>query len=104
MENENDDQEWKGYVFAAGLFVVAMTQSIFFHQNFHFGMTTGMRIKSALIGSVYKKVNYCQYQFLTHLCRESKEWALANTADPDQMQHSVTSDQSLHHFAVIKFI
>ena len=65
MENENDDQEWKGYVFAAGLFVVAMTQSIFFHQNFHFGMTTGMRIKSALIGSVYKKVNCSQYQFLT---------------------------------------
>ena len=48
---------WKGYVFALGLFVVAITQSVFFHQNFHFGMTTGMRIKSSLIGSVYKKVN-----------------------------------------------
>ena len=53
----DDEYEWKGYVFALGLFCVAMTQSIFFHQNFHFGMTTGMRIKSALIGSVYKKVN-----------------------------------------------
>ena len=30
MENENDDQEWKGYVFAAGLFVVAMPQSLYF--------------------------------------------------------------------------
>ena len=57
-KNLPDDQEyeWKGYVYAAGLFCVAITQSVFFHQNFHFGMTTGMRMKSALIGSVYKKV------------------------------------------------
>nr|AJG01605.1 ATP-binding cassette sub-family C member 1 [Dreissena polymorpha] len=28
-----DSLVWKGYVFAAALFVVAMTQSVFFHQN-----------------------------------------------------------------------
>ncbi|XP_053408516.1 multidrug resistance-associated protein 1-like isoform X2 [Mercenaria mercenaria] len=47
--------EWKGYVYAAGLFVVAMTQSVFFHQNFHICMTAGMRMKSALISAVYSK-------------------------------------------------
>lgn len=52
---ENDRLAWKGYVYAASLFVVAMLQSVFFHQNFHFGMTAGMRIKSALIAAIYGK-------------------------------------------------
>ncbi|WAR06335.1 MRP1-like protein [Mya arenaria] len=56
VENkENEPYVWKGYVYAASLFVVAMTQSIFFHQNFHASMTAGMRVKSALIAAVYNK-------------------------------------------------
>lgn len=51
------EYEWKGYVYATGFFVIALLQSTFFHQNFHIGMTLGMRMRSALIAAVYKKVN-----------------------------------------------
>ncbi|XP_060079836.1 multidrug resistance-associated protein 1-like [Ylistrum balloti] len=54
-DNKANEQAWKGYVFAASFFVVAFVQSLCFHQNFHIGMTTGMRIRSALITAVYKK-------------------------------------------------
>lgn len=49
------EYEWKGYVYAASFFVVALFQSLCFHQNFHIGMTTGIRIRSALITACYKK-------------------------------------------------
>lgn len=59
VESKGDESKtvytWKGYVYAASLFVVATTQSVFFHQNFHICMTAGMRIKSALIAAVYSK-------------------------------------------------
>ena len=51
------DTTWKGYVYAASFFVVAFLQSCFFHQNFHIGMTLGMRMRSALIAAVYRKVH-----------------------------------------------
>ncbi|XP_070201853.1 multidrug resistance-associated protein 1-like [Littorina saxatilis] len=53
--NKANEAEWKGYVYACAFFVVAVAGSIFFHQQFHIGMTTGMRIKSACISAVYKK-------------------------------------------------
>lgn len=59
----NGGPTWKGYVYAAALFVVASTQSVFFHQNFHIGMATGMRIKSALISAVYNKVGLVHQTF-----------------------------------------
>lgn len=58
VENKNankNEYEWKGYVYALGFFIIALLQSTFFHQNFHIGMTLGMRIRSALIAAVYKK-------------------------------------------------
>ncbi|XP_071095599.1 multidrug resistance-associated protein 1-like [Haliotis cracherodii] len=55
IDNRATEQEWKGYVYACSFFVVAVTQSCFFHQHFHISMTLGMRIKSAVISAVYKK-------------------------------------------------
>lgn len=54
--NKERHQEWKGYVYASSFFVISMMASIMFNMNFHIGMTLGMRIKSALIAAVYKKV------------------------------------------------
>ncbi|GFN99336.1 multidrug resistance-associated protein 1 [Plakobranchus ocellatus] len=48
-------QQWKGYVYASSFFVVSSIGSIMFNQNFHIGMSLGMRIKAALIAAVYKK-------------------------------------------------
>ncbi|XP_012944065.1 multidrug resistance-associated protein 1 [Aplysia californica] len=52
---EADGQQWKGYVYASSFFVVSFIGSIMFNQNFHIGMSLGMRVKSALIAAVYKK-------------------------------------------------
>ncbi|KAL5019777.1 hypothetical protein ScPMuIL_002669 [Solemya velum] len=54
-QNKDADFIWKGYVYASSFFLVAVLQSCLFHQNFHYGMTLGMRIRSALISAVYKK-------------------------------------------------
>ncbi|KAK6963258.1 Multidrug resistance-associated protein 1, partial [Biomphalaria glabrata] len=55
LDNPSQTHEWKGYVYASSFFVVSMAGSIMFNQNFHLGMTLGMRIKAALIAAVYKK-------------------------------------------------
>ncbi|CAG2204025.1 ABCC1 [Mytilus edulis] len=52
---KNTEPEWHGYTLAGAFFVVSFLQSTFFHQNFHIGMSTGMRARSAMIAAVYKK-------------------------------------------------
>ena len=52
-ENEPD---WKGYLYAALLFFTAVIQSLFLHQYFHRCFTLGLRIRSAIVAAVYKKV------------------------------------------------
>ncbi len=47
---------WCGYMYAALMFVVAFVQSLIQHQFMHRCMTTGMRMRTALITSIYKKV------------------------------------------------
>jgi len=54
---EDDDSEvWKGYLYSFLLFIESIVYSIFYHQVFHIGMTTGMMIKAAVIAMVYRKV------------------------------------------------
>jgi len=55
--NKSTTPVWQGYTLAGSFFVVTFFQSTFFHQNFHIGMTTGMRARSAAVAAVYKKVN-----------------------------------------------
>ncbi|XP_071175210.1 multidrug resistance-associated protein 1-like isoform X1 [Mytilus edulis] len=52
---KNTEPEWYGYTLAGAFFIVSFLQSTFFHQNFHIGMSTGMRARSAMIAAVYKK-------------------------------------------------
>ncbi|XP_052061601.1 multidrug resistance-associated protein 1-like [Mytilus californianus] len=52
---KNVQPEWHGYTLAGAFFIVSFLQSTFFHQNFHIGMSTGMRARSAMIAAVYKK-------------------------------------------------
>jgi len=55
---------WRGYMYAALLFVVAFVQSMMLHQYFHRCMVVGMRIRSALVAAVYKKVGWFITYFL----------------------------------------
>ncbi|KAK7093989.1 hypothetical protein V1264_007667 [Littorina saxatilis] len=49
------NQEWKGYVVAGLMLGASWSQTSFYHQHYHIAMTTGMRMKTALMAAVYKK-------------------------------------------------
>ncbi|CAH1794809.1 unnamed protein product, partial [Owenia fusiformis] len=50
-----DDPLWKGYMYAALMFIVALFQSIILHQYFHKCFVVGMRLRTVIIASVYSK-------------------------------------------------
>ncbi|XP_005096296.1 multidrug resistance-associated protein 1 [Aplysia californica] len=54
-QNRENEQEWKGYVLAFSFFLIAMCKTCLYQYHFHISMTLGMRIKNAVIASVYKK-------------------------------------------------
>lgn len=47
---------WEGYLYAVLLLVVAILQSLFLQQYFHQCFVLGMKVRTVLIASVYKKV------------------------------------------------
>ena len=53
---DKSEPDWKGYFYAVLLFITAIIQSLFLHQYFHRCFTLGMRLRSAIVASVYKKV------------------------------------------------
>lgn len=51
---------WEGYLYAVLLFVVALLQSIFLQQYFQRCFVLGMKVRTAIMAAVYKKVkNTC---------------------------------------------
>ena len=50
------EDEWQGYLYAVILFVVAVVQSVCVHQFFILCMVVGMRLRTAVMSVVYKKV------------------------------------------------
>ncbi|XP_023560439.1 multidrug resistance-associated protein 1 isoform X4 [Octodon degus] len=53
--NEKQAPDWQGYFYTALLFVSACLQTLVLHQYFHICFVSGMRIKTAVIGAVYRK-------------------------------------------------
>ncbi|GFR66633.1 LOW QUALITY PROTEIN: multidrug resistance-associated protein 1 [Elysia marginata] len=47
--------DWVSYVLALGLLLSSWIQTIFYHQHYHLAMTSGLRMKTALMSAVYKK-------------------------------------------------
>lgn len=47
---------WEGYLYALLLFVVALVQSIFLQQYFQRCFVLGMKVRTAIMAAVYKKV------------------------------------------------
>ena len=56
VEGRGPQDEWRGYVLALGLFLVATLQSMFLQQYFDKAVITGLRVRSAFLGIVYRKV------------------------------------------------
>ncbi|KAH0632063.1 hypothetical protein JD844_020124 [Phrynosoma platyrhinos] len=53
--NDKNAPNWQGYLYTALLFVSAGLQTLVLHQYFHICFVTGMRLKTAVIGAVYRK-------------------------------------------------
>ena len=51
-----DEAAYKGYAYAALMFLAPALQSIMLHQYFHRCYVVGMRIRTAVIAAVYQKV------------------------------------------------
>lgn len=47
---------WKGLLFAVAMLVTAMIQTLFLAQYFHRMFLVGMRIRTALVAAIYRKV------------------------------------------------
>ncbi|XP_053551240.1 multidrug resistance-associated protein 1 isoform X2 [Bombina bombina] len=50
-----DAPNWHGYLYTALLFLCACIQTLVLHKYFHICFVTGMRLKTAIIGVVYRK-------------------------------------------------
>ncbi|NXF93849.1 MRP1 protein, partial [Eubucco bourcierii] len=46
---------WQGYFYTGLLFVSACLQTLILHQYFHICFVTGMRLKTAIVGVIYRK-------------------------------------------------
>ncbi|XP_072838914.2 multidrug resistance-associated protein 1 [Pogona vitticeps] len=53
--SDREAPSWQGYLYAVLLFVSAGLQTLVLHQYFHICFVTGMRLKTAVIGAVYRK-------------------------------------------------
>ncbi|XP_070269018.1 multidrug resistance-associated protein 1 isoform X1 [Myotis yumanensis] len=53
--NDKKAPDWQGYFYTAVLFLSACFQTLMLHQYFHICFVSGMRIKTAVIGAVYRK-------------------------------------------------
>lgn len=58
---------WEGYLYAVLLFVVALLQSIFLQQYFQRCFVLGMKVRTAIMAAVYKKVKAEKNFFLNLL-------------------------------------
>uniref|UniRef100_A0A8C7RI32 ABC-type glutathione-S-conjugate transporter n=1 Tax=Oncorhynchus mykiss TaxID=8022 RepID=A0A8C7RI32_ONCMY len=52
---DQDSDLWKGFMFAFLLFLLSSLQSLFNHQYMYSCFTVGMRVKTAVMGLVYRK-------------------------------------------------
>lgn len=53
---EEEAPLWKGYFYATLMFLLSCLQSLFNHQYMYSCFTVGMRVKTAVMGLVYRKV------------------------------------------------
>ncbi|NXP68542.1 MRP1 protein, partial [Chloropsis cyanopogon] len=53
--NNKAAPNWHGYFYTVLLFVCACLQTLILHQYFHICFVTGMRLKTAIVGVIYRK-------------------------------------------------
>ncbi|XP_036408292.1 multidrug resistance-associated protein 1 isoform X1 [Megalops cyprinoides] len=53
--NDSSAPSWQGYFYTALLFVCTCVQTLILQKYFHVCFVTGMRLRTAIVGAVYKK-------------------------------------------------
>ncbi|XP_044152162.1 ATP-binding cassette sub-family C member 3 [Bufo gargarizans] len=53
--NNEQAPSWWGFCIAALMFFTSVTQTLFLHQHFQYSLVTGMRLRSAITGIIYRK-------------------------------------------------
>lgn len=53
---KGDEPMWKGVIYAVAMLLTAMVQTLFLAQYFHRMFLVGMRIRTALVAAIYRKV------------------------------------------------
>lgn len=49
---------WQGFFYTALLFICTSVQSLILQRYFHVCFVSGMRLRTAIIGAVYRKVRF----------------------------------------------
>lgn len=57
--------DWWGYSLAFLMFFTAVLQTLILHRHFHYCFVTGMNVRAAIIGAIYRKVRTKCLEFLT---------------------------------------
>ncbi|KAI0214170.1 Multidrug resistance-associated protein 1, partial [Lamellibrachia satsuma] len=50
-----DPSAWRGYAYVAALFIMSCTRTIFDQNHLHVCFVTGMRLRTAIVGVIYRK-------------------------------------------------
>jgi ATP-binding cassette subfamily C (CFTR/MRP) protein 1 len=74
---ENKEELWKGYLYAGLMFTTASVQTLVLAQYFNRMLFIGLRIRTALISAIYRKVRiFCNsYNTITSWSRISTHLA-----------------------------
>lgn len=54
--NDSSAPSWWGYFYTGLLFVCTCVQTLILQKYFHVCFVTGLRLRSAIVGAVYRKV------------------------------------------------
>lgn len=62
--NNSSAPSWHGYFYTALLFICTCVQSLILQKYFHVCFVSGMRLRTAIIGAVYRKVRQLWNAFM----------------------------------------
>lgn len=62
VDDENDRPLYEGLIYAASMFAVATFQTLVLQQYFKIVLVTGLRLRTSVLGIVYRKVGIINYK------------------------------------------
>lgn len=106
MRDKNAEM-WKGFLFATFLFLLSCLQSLFHHHYMFHCFTVGMRLKTAVMGLVYRKVTDRQVAVRQETTGDRKKETyrqepVGNRQETDQSDGPLCCSPVSHHFLCIE--